>query len=241
VRLERLSIHQIIHDGIHYFTHVDNGIWQLIRDLAIKRGHIAKEYIEGKRRKYFPPLNFFLLVAALFVFVLSLQEIPTAENILKEIPEQYAQKDTEKQQLDIERAERLATAITYINKYSNLLAMAALPLTSFIFWLFYKKSKYNYTEHLIAGMYMMGFFILFHSVVLLPISYIFESTANIINLAFLIFYLVFATVFYNGFLGKKTFMSQCKVFCAALAGGMAWGLLSGLIMAQYISNKLPTF
>ena len=28
-----------------------------------------REYVEGKRKKYFPPLNFFLIVAAIYVLV----------------------------------------------------------------------------------------------------------------------------------------------------------------------------
>jgi hypothetical protein len=53
--LHRLSFHDVLHEGIHYFTHADKGLFQLIRDLVKKRGVVAREYIEGKRKKYFPP------------------------------------------------------------------------------------------------------------------------------------------------------------------------------------------
>src|SRR5688572_29377526 len=71
-KLHRLSLHELLHEAIHYFTHADKGIFQLIRDLFLKRGAVAREYAEGKRKKYFSPLNFFLLVCALYVFAMSL-------------------------------------------------------------------------------------------------------------------------------------------------------------------------
>lgn len=57
--LHRLSWHEIGHGLVHYFTHADKGIFSLLKDLATKNGVVAREYIEGQRRKYFPPPNFF--------------------------------------------------------------------------------------------------------------------------------------------------------------------------------------
>ncbi len=57
--LHRLSIHEVLHDGVHYFNLADKGLFRLLKDLLIKTGNVAKEYVAGKRKKYFPPLNFF--------------------------------------------------------------------------------------------------------------------------------------------------------------------------------------
>jgi hypothetical protein len=54
---------------IHYFTHADKGIFQLLKALVTQTGTVAREFVSGKRKKYFPPFNFFLIVAALFVFM----------------------------------------------------------------------------------------------------------------------------------------------------------------------------
>ncbi len=84
------GILQPLADGVKMFmkeeiipTHADKGLFQLLRDLVIKNGQVAREYVDGKRKKYFSPLNFFLLVAAVFVFFFSLQSPP--ETIAPEI------------------------------------------------------------------------------------------------------------------------------------------------------------
>src|SRR5690606_17116595 len=67
VHVHRLNTRFLFHEGVHYLTHADKGIFHLIRDLAVKRGVVAREYIAGKRRKYFSPLPLVMLVGAVLV------------------------------------------------------------------------------------------------------------------------------------------------------------------------------
>lgn len=77
----RMHFHDIWHDLIHYFTHADKGIFHLLKDLATKPGLVAREFVEGKRQKYFRPLNFFLIVAGLVVFMTSMLGKSTASSV----------------------------------------------------------------------------------------------------------------------------------------------------------------
>ena len=63
----RLTIAHILHDGLHALTHADKGIFHLLKDLAVKPGIVAREYIAGKRKRYFNPFTFFLIMMGLFV------------------------------------------------------------------------------------------------------------------------------------------------------------------------------
>jgi predicted amidophosphoribosyltransferase len=47
----RLSMHDIGHAMVHVFTHADHSVFALVRDLAFKPGRVAREYLDGKRRK----------------------------------------------------------------------------------------------------------------------------------------------------------------------------------------------
>jgi hypothetical protein len=49
----RLTIGHIVHDSVHAITHADKGIFHLLKDLAVRPGVVAREYIGGKRKKYF--------------------------------------------------------------------------------------------------------------------------------------------------------------------------------------------
>jgi hypothetical protein len=236
VNLHRISPHEVFHEAVHYFTHADKGIFQLIRDLTLKSGVVAKEYINGKRKKYFPPLNFFLLVAAIFVFISNIpKEVPSIDSKKENVELSTISNPVQKEEM-IHLYERKEKIMHFIKKYSNLMAMMALPLTSFIFWLFYKKENYNYTEHLVAGMYMLGFCILTNILLIFPISQLFHLSFNYISALFLLFQLVYFTVFYYKFLNKNTKLQLLKAFGVSAFGIICWGIISGFTINTYVST-----
>ena len=56
----RLNVTHIWHDIFHAVTHADKGILHLIKQLAFNPGVVAKEYVDGQRKKYFNPFSFLL-------------------------------------------------------------------------------------------------------------------------------------------------------------------------------------
>lgn len=235
-KLPRLTLHDVVHEGVHYFTHADKGLFQLIRDLVLMRGLVAYEYIEGKRKKYFPPLNFFFLIAAIFVFVATLAEPKVAVDVLKSHPEPGRIKGPVEQRNAIAIYERKANVAHFTTKYSNLMAMCSLPLTALVFWLFYIRAKYNYIEHLVAGMYMLGFCILIYAGIIMPLSFIFGFKGNPAILVFFIAQLLYFAVFYCGFLGKKTKLEFLKAFGVSHCSIVVWAMISGSLVRLYIAS-----
>lgn len=237
-RLHRLTFHDIVHEAIHYFTHADKGLFQLIRDLFTKRGRVAFEYVNGRRKKYFPPLNFFLIIAAVFVFVATQGTPQEKADVVKLHPEVNEIQDMVKRQQTIAIYERKDKAARFTSKYSNLMAMCSLPLTALIFWLFYKRARYNYIEHLVAGIYMTGICILVYAVVIMPLSFVFGFKGEpAIGLFFLLQLLYFA-VFYYDFLQKTTKAQFAKAFGVSFFNLALWAVVSGSIVRYYISSGL---
>ncbi|TGD57577.1 DUF3667 domain-containing protein [Flavobacterium humi] len=234
--LHRLTSHDIAHEAIHYFTHADKGFFQLIRDLILKRGVVAREYVNGRRKKYFPPLSFFMLIATVFVFMATLGEPKKETNILKAHPELSSIADPVKKQLAIEKLERGEKVNHFTTKYSNLMAMCSLPLTALVFWLFYRKGKYNYVEHLVAGMYMLGICILIYALLILPLSYLFGFSGNYAVLIFFVVQLLYFSTFYYGFLEKTTKLHFAKAFGVSVASLVVWVLFSGSLIRFYIMS-----
>lgn len=238
-KLHRLTFGDIVHEGVHYFTHADKGLFQLIRDLSIKRGLVAYEYIEGKRKKYFPPLNFFLLIAAVFVFMSTLKTVPQDVPITQAYPEVAAIQDPVKKQEAIEVYQRKNDVRYFSDRYSNLLAMLSLPMTALVFWLFYRKAKYNYIEHLVAGMYMLGICILLYALVILPISYLLHISRDIAAAVFMLFQLFYFAVFYCGFLRKRGAPQFFKALGVSLLNLILWIALTISAFSFYVRNGLP--
>ena len=52
---KRLNFGTVTHDFIHVLTHADKGVFSFAKEIAYKPGIIAKDYISGKRKKYFNP------------------------------------------------------------------------------------------------------------------------------------------------------------------------------------------
>ena len=77
----RLTTKHTIHHFFHAFTHTDKGFFYLIPKLLVKPGIIAREYKDGKRKTYFSPFTFILIVVALNTFLVAtfnIMKIPYA-------------------------------------------------------------------------------------------------------------------------------------------------------------------
>jgi hypothetical protein len=239
--LDRLTLHDILHDALHYFTHADKGFLGLIKELALKTGVVAKEFTAGKRKSYFPPLNFYLLVATIFVLVIHGVAPNTPFDVKKEHPELANIPDKAKRQYVQTIYERQHEAISFMNKYSNTVAMIAVPLLCFLYWLFYMRGKYNYTEHLVACMYMVGFANLVYAVIFVPLSLLLgikqsSRAALLMVIIFMIFQIIYSSIFYYRFMDKGTRASAWKATGASIFVVLFWFTLSTFLVGLYIAN-----
>jgi hypothetical protein len=230
-QLHRLSMHEVIHEGVHYFTHADKGLFQLIRDLILKGGVVAREYVGGRRKKYFPPLNFFLIVAALNLFAINADEKSERPDIAREEAMQhYHVKSPEERKAFLRIYERQVEAIDFIKHNSNKTVLVMLPLMAFIFWLFYKKGPYNFTEHLIAVMFMYGFctfifvvFSLINLLVKIDVNYIYAFT--------LLLQLFYFAQFYYRFMGNT---KRIRAYVASFSAIACVFVFTGLVVMFYM-------
>lgn len=235
-QLHRLSLHEVLHDGLHYFTHADKGLFNLLKDLLLKTGRVAKEYVAGKRKKHFPPLNFFLIVAAVYVLMMS-SVAPAQSNTLRNHPEINRIPDPVQRERVIKIYERQGKAISFLNKYSNVVSMIAAPLICFIYWLFYIRGRYNYTEHLVGCMYMSGFTNLVYILILVPLSLLLKfRNSNLLIGLLVIFQLTYNSVYYYYFIGKDTKSSALKATVVSLFAVMFWMGFSYYAVRMYIQN-----
>ena len=238
--LHRLSLHDVLHDALHYFIHTDKGFIRLLKELIFKTGIVAKEYVSGKRKKYFPPLNFFLLVATIYVLISSMVAFHSPANALKGHPEINTIHDPVQEKYQLQIYERQERALHFINKFSNIIAMAAVPLICLIYWICYIQGTYNYTEHLAGCMYMVGFTNLIYAVILVPISLLmgvkqFNSSFPL-ALIFMIFQIIYNSIFYYRFIGNYSNASLAKAIAVSSLAVLFWFGFSGFLVAVYITN-----
>jgi hypothetical protein len=230
-KLHRLSMHEVAHEGLHYFTHADKGFFQLIRDLVLKSGVVAREYVDGKRKKYFPPLNFFLLIAALNLFAINVDMTSERPDMAREVAmKAYDIQTPEQKQAFMTVYQRQVEAVDFIKHHSNKTVLIMLPLMAFVFWLFYRKERYNFTEHMIAGMFMYGFCTLIFAVLSI-INLLFKVDVNYIYGFTLLLQLIYFARFYYRFMGNT---KGLRAFVASFAAILFIFVFTGVVVMFYV-------
>jgi len=136
--IHRITLPHFIHEFFHAFTHTDFGIFHLLKELTLRPGTVAREYVNGKRKKYFNPFTFFLLVMALFVFAAglltrSLPAVAPDPAVLAQIPTEAGKAKY------VAMITRAGQAMAFMAKYSNVVGLVAVPFLSLITWLFYRR------------------------------------------------------------------------------------------------------
>lgn len=65
----RLSMHEVFHDLFHAITHAEKGLVRVLKELLFSPRSLYRNYFSGKRKSYFSPVTFFLLVMGLALFL----------------------------------------------------------------------------------------------------------------------------------------------------------------------------
>jgi len=229
----RLSFHELWHELVHNFTHADKSIFHLVGALAVRPGVVAREYVDGKRVKYFKPVNFLLVVGTLLVFMISYFHLPT-DDIVHQIKEEAARsKDVTEQKHIVAMAERMQQVYHYMTKYTNVMNMVITPFYAFIFWLFYRKARYSYIEHLVAGLYFISFIMLFNSLLVVPWQTRFPAS-RFFPLFYVVVDVIYRSFAYRQFMGKRGAGAFFKALGVSLFTLLIWFLTSWILLQWYI-------
>lgn len=232
--VHRFTLAHFFHEFFHAFTHTDKGILHLLKGLATQPGVVAKEYIEGKRKKYFNPFTFFLILMG--AYVLSSQFF-TTEKIETAVPQSILRIPNEEVRAKaIGMFERGVKLRTFTRKSGNILGMIAVPLIAWVFWLAYRKRSFNYAEHLTATMMFTAFANLVFTLIIFPLQKLAAGTwfASVSLILGFILQALYFTWAYGGLLAIERAAGYLKAFAVSLMAIFLWFLFSATTMAIYI-------
>jgi hypothetical protein len=162
----RFTLGHFMHEFLHAFTHTDKGILFLIKEMFFHPGKVALEFNAGKRKKYFNPITFLLIMAAVQVYAASKTGIFTQyTEALHALTQQMVGRaggDLQEVDRQMEEADRTTVMVSDNNK---LITMLFIPVLSFLTWLFFRRSGHNYAENLVFNVLVFGqlmvFFLIF--------------------------------------------------------------------------------
>jgi Protein of unknown function (DUF3667) len=210
----RLNLHHIWHDLVHAFTHTDKTILSLIFQLTYRPGHLAREYVEGKRTKYFNPFSFLFLV----VGVASLVFISTG--FIHEVGSQRVSNNPITQ---------------FINRRVNLMILLNVPLVAFFNWMLFRKSGRNYAENLVLAAYLSGERSVFFTLVVGPLWYFLHTGYYVILISYILAWFLFCAMATAQFYGGNRKWAFVKGFLAAVFTQLTTILLVSLAFFVYFA------
>lgn len=129
----RLRLADILHDLVHAFTHADHSVLALLKGLALRPGHVVREYVSGKRKRHFGPFAFLVIVVGLSTIVIS------ATSFIIQSPGAASN-----------------PILAWVQKHVNLIMLAQVPILAGITMLFFRGDKLNFAEHLVLAAYTSG-------------------------------------------------------------------------------------
>jgi hypothetical protein len=199
VAAARLTMRDIGHDLLHAITHADHSIFSLLKSLVIRPGVVAREYVEGKRKKHFGPFAFLIISVGLTSFIILVSGInwfaPIPANPVAGFPQRHI----------------------------NLVILAQLPILALLCWGLFFRARLHYAEHLILAAYTSGLRALFLGLIETPLMLITGATTANPRLvwayyALWVAYFAFAaTQFYRGNVLWTGFKAVVAVLVSQLA------------------------
>ena len=117
--------------------------------LVTRPGKFIRQYIEGRRKNYYRPIQFFLLSLTLYYLSLFYFSDPMAalEDPLTGIGAG---------ELDNEKIAQIKEINDLAKEYSRSLVVMQIPIQALFFWLFFRRTKFNYWEFFTLTLYGRG-------------------------------------------------------------------------------------
>jgi len=122
------------------------------RDLTLRPGLVAKDYIRGNRIKYYGPVGYFFLMVTLFILIMSILEINFSDY---SAASQEAFGGTSSGNTTFEKELQTRTS-TFIGENMRIFSFAVVMPVVLMTWLFFRKSGYNSLQHAVISFYVFG-------------------------------------------------------------------------------------
>jgi hypothetical protein len=143
-RPHRLSVGHVLHELLHVFTHAVVGY---VPQVLLHPGRIVADYLAGRRKHYFNPFQFLLLVVG---FAAAAAALLHYYDVIGDVTQRRYGR------MGAVQAARMGEYFHYLGKYYNLWwLLLLLPVYSLLTWLVYRRQGLNYAEcffvHVIIG------------------------------------------------------------------------------------------
>lgn len=142
----RIYFKDQLHDALYYVFSLSSPLTTTFKELLINPGRVGHEYIQGKRKKYYTPIKYFILCTAIYFILIKITGIDPASKGTSEV----------------------------IRKNSSYFIFVLVPIFALFSKLFFYKQRYHYAEYLAYSFFVCGHFMLLNSLAI-PLIYLFPG------------------------------------------------------------------
>lgn len=134
---EAIGLKYFLHDIPHSVFHIDKGFFYTLFVLIKNPSKALKEYLIGKRIKFFKPIAFVILMSTICTILI--------KGLKYLINLRF-------QSLNNGNIIKFGNGI--FENYTSLLIFILIPILSLVTWLCFKNRKYNYWEHFLINCFL---------------------------------------------------------------------------------------
>ena len=187
--IDKLTLSNLLNELAESVFQINRGFFYTLKELFSRPGDRIKEYLGGRRKKYFKPISYVLLLSTIYFLITQI----TGQNTWMDdlisgfsIGAQESGKGTE-----------VPPALIWFSKNFAYTTLLLLPVFSLASYLSFRDLGRNYLEHFVVNSYITGQQAVFYS--LFAIMKVFTDSRTIEMLSVLIAFLFTLWVFWQFF------------------------------------------
>lgn len=194
----RLSLHAIGHDLVHLIAHVDRSAFSLVRLLLTQPGVVARNYVQGMRKRYFGPFAFLFVAVAVTSAAVAFSGF---EAVMSDSPNKVGE---------------------FLQHHVNIVMFAEVPLLAAFSRLLDGRGGRNLAEHLVLAAYTTGLRLIFVALVVIPVWLAFRHRPDTARILYYIYLPLWPAYF--GFASLQFRPDEPKLACCkgVLSAILAW-------------------
>lgn len=195
--IHRITMGHLGHEVTHALTHADKGFLLLIKELLTRPGVVAREYLAGKRKKYFNPFTFLVITSALYAFI----SYKSGYSIAMVAPDSAASNRSPYYQEVME---------VVVQNGKLLMLILIVPLFAILSWLFSIRSRFNLSENFVLQAFVVGQINVVRVLIFIPAFLIAPATIRWNIYVYEALFALYLTVTYHQFFQNKWIFAFLK-------------------------------
>ena len=216
---KKLTLKDVLNDIVKYVFELEGPFIKTIKYLTIKPGKVCKEFVNGKRKIYVQPVQYFIIALTLYYLIVFLSGIDFNKIIYQH-----------NKQLGMPLSEKEFEEYTgLLSSNLKLFTFILIPIFAVISKLFFKRSGYNYAENIVMAFYLHAHTLLI-GILLFPLI-IWKPTMLMLSAIPELFYIIFGLVQFNH---GKLFLKIIKSFLVYFVSYLIFIIIVNIINSLYL-------